>query len=195
MQENNFICGVDEVGRGPLCGPVVSAAVILPRGFFDPRIKDSKKIKNSKKMKEISDFIKENCVSYSIGISTSEEIDKINILQATYLAMHRAIKGLSVIPNKLLIDGNSFKQYESIPYECVVKGDDKHIEIAAASIVAKNFRDEMMKELSKEYPDYKWENNSGYGTKDHIEAIKKIGLSPHHRLTFCTKFKTNKNGK
>lgn len=195
MQENNFICGVDEVGRGPLCGPVVSAAVILPRGFFDPRIKDSKKIKNSKKMKEISDFIKENCVSYSIGISTSEEIDKINILQATYLAMHRAIKGLSVIPNKLLIDGNSFKQYESIPYECVIKGDDKHIEIAAASIVAKNFRDEMMKDLSKEYPDYKWENNSGYGTKDHIEAIKKIGLSPYHRLTFCTKFKTNKNGK
>lgn len=195
MGENNFICGVDEVGRGPLCGPVVSAAVILPRGFFDPRIKDSKKIKNSKKMKEISDFIKENCVSYSIGISTSEEIDKINILQATYLAMHRAIKGLSVIPNKLLIDGNSFKQYESIPYECVIKGDDKHIEIAAASIVAKNFRDEMMKDLSKEYPDYKWENNSGYGTKDHIEAIKKIGLSPYHRLTFCTKFKTNKNGK
>ena len=191
MEENNFICGVDEVGRGPLCGPVVSAAVILPKGFSDPRIKDSKKIKNPKKMKEIADFIKENAISYSIGISSPEEIDEINILQSTYLAMHRAIKGLNIIPNKLLIDGNSFKPYpyDNIPYECIIKGDDKHIEIAAASIIAKNFRDEMMVELAKEYPDYKWESNSGYGTKDHIEAIKRVGLTPHHRLTFCTKFK------
>ena len=189
MEVNNLICGVDEVGRGPLCGPVVSAAVILPKGFFDPRIKDSKKIKSSKKMKEISDFIKQNAISYSIGISTAREIDDINILQSTYLAMHRAIKGLNVIPDKLLIDGNSFKPYEEIPYECVIKGDDKHIEIAAASIIAKNYRDEMMVELAKEYPDYKWESNSGYGTKDHIEAIKKVGLTPHHRITFCTKFK------
>ena len=191
MEENNFICGVDEVGRGPLCGPVVSAAVILPKGFSDPRIKDSKKIKNPKKMKEIADFIKENAISYSIGISSPEEIDEINILQSTYLAMHRAIKGLNTIPNKLLIDGNSFKPYpyDNIPYECIIKGDDKHIEIAAASIIAKNFRDEMMVELAKEYPDYKWETNSGYGTKDHIEAIKRVGLTPHHRITFCTKFK------
>lgn len=189
MEENNLICGVDEVGRGPLCGPVVSAAVILPKGFFDSRIKDSKKIKSSKKMKEISDFIKENAISYSIGISSAKEIDDINILQSTYLAMHRAIKGLNIIPNKLLIDGNSFKPYENIPYECIVKGDDKHIEIAAASIIAKNYRDELMAELAKEYPDYKWETNSGYGTKDHIEAIKRVGLTPHHRLTFCTKFK------
>ena len=189
MEENNLICGVDEVGRGPLCGPVVSAAVVLPNGFTDSRIKDSKKIKSSKKMKEIADFIKENAISYSIGISTAKEIDDINILQSTYLAMHRAIKGLTVVPNKLLIDGNSFKPYEQIPYECVIKGDDKHIEIAAASIIAKNYRDEMMVELSKEYPDYKWESNSGYGTKDHIEAIKRLGLTPHHRLTFCTKFK------
>jgi len=189
MEENNLICGVDEVGRGPLCGPVVSAAVVLPNGFTDSRIKDSKKIKSSKKMKEIADFIKENAISYSIGISTAKEIDDINILQSTYLAMHRAIKGLTVVPNKLLIDGNSFKPYEQIPYECVIKGDDKHIEIAAASIIAKNYRDEMMVELSKEYPDYKWESNSGYGTKDHIEAIKRVGLTPHHRLTFCTKFK------
>lgn len=189
MEVNNLICGVDEVGRGPLCGPVVSAAVILPKGFFDPRIKDSKKIKSHKKMKEISDFIKENAISYSIGVSTAKEIDEINILQSTYLAMHRAIKGLNVIPHKLLIDGNSFKPYEGIPYECVIKGDDKHIEIAAASIIAKNYRDELMVELSKEYPDYKWESNSGYGTKDHIEAIKRVGLTPHHRLTFCTKFK------
>lgn len=189
MEENKLICGVDEVGRGPLCGPVVSAAVILPEGFFDPRIKDSKKIKNPKKMKEISDFIKENAISYSVGISTAKEIDDINILQATYLAMHRAIEGLGKIPSKLLIDGNSFKPYNGIPYECIIKGDDKHIEIAAASIIAKNFRDELMVELSKEYPDYKWESNSGYGTKDHIEAIKRVGLTPHHRLTFCTKFK------
>ena len=142
-------------------------------------------------MKEISDFIKENAISYSIGISSPEEIDEINILQSTYLAMHRAIKGLNIIPNKLLIDGNSFKPYpyDNIPYECIIKGDDKHIEIAAASIIAKNFRDEMMVELAKEYPDYKWESNSGYGTKDHIEAIKRVGLTPHHRLTFCTKFK------
>jgi len=189
MEENNLICGVDEVGRGPLCGPVVSAAVILPSGFFDPRIKDSKKIKSSKKMKEISDFIKENAVSYSIGTSTAKEIDDINILQSTYLSMHRAIEGLTVTPSKLLIDGNSFKPYENIPYECIIKGDDKHIEIAAASIIAKNFRDELMIELSKEYPDYKWESNSGYGTKDHIEAIKRVGLTPHHRITFCSKFK------
>jgi len=189
MEENNLICGVDEVGRGPLCGPVVSAAVILPNGFTDSRIKDSKKIKSSKKMKEIADFIKENAISYSIGISTAKEIDDINILQSTYVAMHRAIDGLNLTPSKLLIDGNSFKPYRDIPYECVIKGDDKHIEIAAASIIAKNFRDEMMVELAKEYPDYKWETNSGYGTKDHIEAIKRVGLTPHHRITFCTKFK------
>jgi len=189
MEENNLICGVDEVGRGPLCGPVVSAAVILPNGFTDSRIKDSKKIKSSKKMKEIADFIKENAISYSIGISTPKEIDDINILQSTYVAMHRAIDGLNLTPSKLLIDGNSFKPYNDIPYECVIKGDDKHIEIAAASIIAKNFRDEMMVELAKEYPDYKWETNSGYGTKDHIEAIKRVGLTPHHRITFCTKFK------
>lgn len=189
MEENNLICGVDEVGRGPLCGPVVSAAVVLPNGFTDSRIKDSKKIKNPKKMKEIADFIKENAISYSIGISTAKEIDDINILQSTYVAMHRAIDGLNLTPSKLLIDGNSFKPYKDIPYECVIKGDDKHIEIAAASIIAKNFRDEMMVELAKEYPDYKWESNSGYGTKDHIEAIKKVGLTPHHRITFCTKFK------
>ena len=189
MEENNLICGVDEVGRGPLCGPVVSAAVILPNGFTDSRIKDSKKIKSSKKMKEIADFIKENAISYSIGISTAKEIDDINILQSTYVAMHRAIDGLNLTPSKLLIDGNSFKPYKDIPYECGIKGDDKHIEIAAASIIAKNFRDEMMVELAKEYPDYKWETNSGYGTKDHIEAIKRVGLTPHHRITFCTKFK------
>ena len=189
MEENNLICGVDEVGRGPLCGPVVSAAVVLPNGFTDSRIKDSKKIKSSKKMKEIADFIKENAISYSIGISTAKEIDDINILQSTYVAMHRAIDGLNLTPSKLLIDGNSFKPYKDIPYECVIKGDDKHIEIAAASIIAKNFRDEMMVELAKEYPDYKWETNSGYGTKDHIEAIKRVGLTPHHRITFCTKFK------
>ena len=189
MEENNLICGVDEVGRGPLCGPVVSAAVILPNGFTDPRIKDSKKIKNPKKMKEIADFIKENAISYSIGIASAQEIDDINILQSTYVAMHRAIKGLSSTPNRLLIDGNSFKPYENIPYECVIKGDDKHIEIAAASIIAKDFRDDLMKELAKEYPDYKWESNAGYGTKDHIEAIKRVGLTPHHRITFCSKFK------
>ena len=189
MEENNLICGVDEVGRGPLCGPVVSAAVVLPNGFTDSRIKDSKKIKSSKKMKEIADFIKENAISYSIGISTAKEIDDINILQSTYVAMHRAIDGLNLTPSKLLIDGNSFKPYKDIPYECVIKGDDKHIEIAAASIIAKNFRDEMMVELAKEYPDYKWDTNSGYGTKDHIEAIKRVGLTPHHRITFCTKFK------
>lgn len=189
MEENNLICGVDEVGRGPLCGPVVSAAVVLPNGFTDSRIKDSKKIKSSKKMKEIADFIKKNAISYSIGISTAKEIDDINILQSTYVSMHRAIDGLNLTPSKLLIDGNSFKPYKDIPYECVIKGDDKHIEIAAASIIAKNFRDEMMVELAKEYPDYKWETNSGYGTKDHIEAIKRVGLTPHHRITFCTKFK------
>ena len=189
MEENNLICGVDEVGRGPLCGPVVSAAVILPNGFTDSRIKDSKKIKNPKKMKEIADFIKENAISYSIGIASAQEIDDINILQSTYVAMHRAIKGLNSTPNRLLIDGNSFKPYENIPYECVIKGDDKHIEIAAASIIAKDFRDDLMKELAKEYPDYKWESNAGYGTKDHIEAIKRVGLTPHHRITFCSKFK------
>ena len=189
MEENNLICVVDEVGRGPLCGPVVSAAVILPKGFTDSRIKDSKKIKSSKKMKEIADFIKENAISYSIGIASAKEIDDINILQSTYLSMHRAIKGLNQIPSKLLIDGNSFKPYEQIPYECIIKGDDKHIEIAAASIIAKDFRDELMGNLAKEYPDYKWESNSGYGTKDHIEAIKRVGLTPHHRITFCSKFK------
>jgi len=183
-----LIAGVDEVGRGTLSGSVVAAAVILPEGFHDPRIKDSKAIKSQKKREEVEMIIKENAIAWAIGESSAQEIDQINILQATFLAMKRAIDALSISPEFLYVDGDKFPGHNGIPYECVIKGDSKIHSISAASILAKTHRDRIMQSLSSEFPNYLWEKNMGYGTPDHISAIKKIGLSKHHRKTFCTNF-------
>ena len=185
-----MIAGVDEVGRGCLAGPVVSAAVIFPDGFSHPLIKDSKKL-SEKKRDEALKIIHENAISVSIGISEPLEIDQINILQATFVSMKKAINGLSIVPTKLLIDGDKFPGHNGIPFECIIKGDSKVQSISAASIVAKVTRDQLMKELAKEFPQYLWESNVGYGTKDHMEAIVKNGLSKHHRKTFCSRFNSS----
>lgn len=185
---STMIAGVDEVGRGCLSGPVVAAVVILPEGFSDPRIKDSKKIKSQKKREEAEKIILDNAVAWGIGASTPQEIDQMNILQATFLAMKRAIDSCSVIPGKLLVDGDKFPGYKEIPYECIVKGDSLHQCIAAASILAKTHRDRLMGELSLEFPKYLWERNVGYGTEDHIKAIRKLGITKYHRKSFCQNF-------
>ncbi len=181
--------GIDEVGRGCLAGPVVSAAVILPEGFSHPLIKDSKKM-SEKKRDEAFQIITENAISFAVGISNPEEIDDINILRATFVSMKKAIDELSVVPTKLLVDGDKFPGHNGIPFECIIKGDSKVQSISAASIVAKVTRDKIMKDLSLEFPLYKWESNVGYGTKDHMEAIEKNGLTKHHRKTFCSRFKS-----
>lgn len=179
--------GIDEVGRGCLSGPVISAAVILPSGFTHPLIKDSKKL-SPKKREEAYKIIIENAVSYGIGSSDPYEIDLINILQATFVSMKKAIDNLGVKPIKLLIDGDKFPGHKGIPFECIVKGDSKIQSISAASIIAKVTRDNLMKELANLHPEYLWESNAGYGSKAHISAIEKFGLTKHHRKTFCSKF-------
>lgn len=177
----NLIAGVDEVGRGPLIGSVVAAAVILPSGFYMSEINDSKKL-SEKKREELYPIIMEKAVSVGIGVVDSETIDRVNILNATKMAMKKAINNLSVKPEHVLID--AVKLDIDIPYTAIIKGDAKSESIAAASIVAKVYRDNMMKELDKEYPMYDFKSNKGYGTKKHIEAIKKYGVLKEHRKTF-----------
>ena len=177
---NHPVAGVDEVGRGCLAGPVVAAAVIL-NDFDNNEINDSKKIPK-KKREELSSYIKQNSI-YSIGEASVEEIDKLNILNASLLAMKRAIKNLSSQPESILVDGN-FKPINETNVFSIVKGDTKSISIAAASIVAKVYRDKLMAEFSKTHPEYKFENNSGYGTKEHQKALLKFGISPIHRRSF-----------
>lgn len=177
----NLIAGVDEVGRGPLIGSVVAAAVILPSGFYMSEINDSKKL-SEKKREELYPIIMEKAISVGIGVIDSETIDKVNILNATKMAMKMAINNLSVKPEHVLID--AVKLDIDIPYTAIIKGDAKSESIAAASIVAKVYRDNMMKELDKEYPMYDFKSNKGYGTKKHIEAIKKYGVLKEHRKTF-----------
>jgi ribonuclease HII len=179
--------GIDEVGRGCLSGPVVSAAVILPDKFEHELIKDSKKL-SPKKREEAFEIIRKNAISFGIGIVEPEEIDRINILQATFISMKKSVDSLSVLPSKLLVDGDNFPGHKGIPYECIIKGDSKVQSISAASIIAKVTRDNIMKVLGKDFPEYLWESNVGYGSKAHIEAIGKFGLTPHHRKTFCSKF-------
>ncbi len=182
-----YIAGIDEVGRGPLVGPVVTAAVILPREFYDERINDSKKL-TEKKRELLYDVIMENAVSVGIGISSEDVIDKINILEATKKAMIEAVNNLSVKPEHLLID--AVKLNIDIPQTPIIKGDAKSESIAAASIVAKVTRDRMMIELDKKHPEYDFKHNKGYGTKKHIEAIEKYGILKEHRKTFapCDKY-------
>lgn len=182
-----YIAGIDEVGRGPLVGPVVTAAVILPKDFYDERINDSKKL-TEKKRELLYDVIMENAVSVGIGISSEDVIDDINILEATKKAMIEAVNNLSVKPEHLLID--AVKLNVDIPQTSIIKGDAKSESIAAASIIAKVIRDRMMIELDKEHPEYDFKHNKGYGTKKHIEAIEKYGILKEHRKTFapCNKY-------
>lgn len=180
------ICGVDEAGRGPLAGPVCAAAVILPPHIDIPGLNDSKKL-TDKRRRELEPIIKEQAIAYGIGFADHEEIDDINILQATYLAMERAISQLSVTPELALIDGNRAKDF-GIPVETIIKGDSRSASIAAASILAKVARDDVMLEYSKIYPEYGFEVHKGYGTKAHYEALRTYGASPIHRKSFLKKF-------
>ncbi len=181
-----LICGVDEAGRGPLCGPVVAAAVILKPDDIIEGVNDSKKI-SEKKREALYDVIMEKALAVGVGISDVSVIEEVNILNATKLAMKQAIEKLSIIPEYILIDGNQMIDI-SIPGETVVSGDAKSESIAAASIIAKVTRDRMLIEWDKEYPEYGFAKHKGYGTKVHIEAIGKYGLTPIHRQSFCTKF-------
>ena len=186
------ICGIDEAGRGPLAGPVYAAAVILPLDLEIDGLNDSKKL-TEKKREVLFDIICEKAISYSIGIATEEEIDEINILNATFLAMRRAVEGLSVKPDYALIDGNQHPKL-SIPDETVVKGDGKSMSIAAASILAKVSRDRFMLQIAEKYPEYCFEKHKGYGTKLHYEMIEKYGVAPVHRRSFLKKILGDKNG-
>ena len=180
------ICGVDEAGRGPLAGPVCAAAVILPEHLEIPGLTDSKKL-TDKKRRELFPIIKEQAIAYGIGLASQQEIDEINILQATFLAMQRALDQLAVKPDLALIDGNREKDF-GIPVKTVVKGDSLSMNIAAASILAKVTRDDLMVQLAEEYPQYGFEIHKGYGTKAHYAALTEHGASPIHRMSFLKKF-------
>lgn len=181
-----IICGVDEAGRGPLAGPVCAAAVILPANVEIPGLNDSKKL-SDKKRRELYPIIKEKAIAYGIAFADHKEIDEINILQATYLAMERAISQLSVKPELALIDGNRAKDF-GIPAETVVHGDSLSASIAAASVLAKVTRDDYMLEMAQTYPGYDFEIHKGYGTKAHYAALTQLGASPIHRMSFLKKF-------
>ncbi|MAR21699.1 MAG: ribonuclease HII [Flavobacteriales bacterium] len=178
-----IVAGCDEAGRGSLVGPVVAASVILPKDFNCNIINDSKLL-SEKKRNNAYDIIVNKSISYGIGIIDEKKIDKINILNASILAMHKAISKLEITPELLLIDGNHFKKYKSVQHRCIVKGDKKFISIAAASIIAKVFRDKLMIKLHNEFNDYKWNNNKGYPTKFHRKMIEKLGPSVYHRKSF-----------
>ena len=180
---NKLIAGCDEAGRGCLAGPVVAAAVILPNNFKNKMLNDSKLL-SEKKRDLLRKVIEKQATCWAIGIVSPAEIDKINILNASFLAMHRAIKKLYVEPEFLIIDGNRFNPYQAINHECIIKGDGKYLAIAAASVLAKTYRDDIMKKLAVEFPYYIWEKNKGYPTKKHRNAIEKIGISKHHRKSF-----------
>ena len=184
-----LICGVDEAGRGPLAGPVCAAAVILPKHADLPGLTDSKKL-TDKKRRELFPLIQEQAVAYGIGFATEQEIDEINILQATFLAMQRALDQLAVRPDLALIDGNREKDF-GLPVKTVVKGDSLSANIAAASVLAKVSRDNLMVEMAEKYPQYGFEIHKGYGTKAHYAALREFGASPIHRMTFLKKFYGN----
>ena len=174
--------GLDEAGRGCLAGPVVAAAVILPEDFSHPKLNDSKQLSHKVRL-ELREVIQEQAIAWSVGICSHERIDQINILWASFEAMHEAVAGLAPQPEFLLIDGNRFKPH-AIPHACMVKGDSRFLNIAAASILAKTYRDDIMEELHETWPHYNWKKNKGYPTKEHREGIRLHGLSPYHRLSF-----------
>lgn len=175
--------GCDEAGRGCLAGSVYAAAVILPPDYQNPDLNDSKKL-TDKKRKALREQIERDAVAWAVGIVTPDEIDKINILNASILAMHRALDQLKVRPKAVIVDGNRFKPYQNLPYTTIVKGDGKYLAIAAASILAKTYRDDYMDALAEEYPQYDWKSNKGYPTKKHRAAIKEFGVTPYHRMSY-----------
>ena len=181
--EGKIEAGCDEAGRGCLAGSVYAAAVILPPDYQNELLNDSKQL-TEKRRYELREIIERDAVAWAVGIVTPEEIDKINILNASILAMHRALDQLKVRPEAIIVDGNRFKPYQKLPYTTIVKGDGKYLSIAAASILAKTYRDDYMNELAKEYPQYDWLSNKGYPTKKHREAIKQYGITPYHRKSY-----------
>lgn len=181
--ENYVEAGCDEVGRGCLCGPVVAAAVVLDDNFEQNLVNDSKKL-NFKTRLELDDYIKNNVKDYAIAELSPEFIDQHNILNASINAMHNALDKLTIRPELILVDGNKFHPYNFIPHQCIIKGDSKVLSIAAASILAKNYRDQLMIRLHEEFPEYGWNKNMGYATKVHIEALKKFGPTKYHRQSF-----------
>ena len=175
--------GCDEAGRGCLAGSVYAAAVILPSDYVNKRLNDSKQLSAPQRYR-LREEIEKDAIAWAVGIATPQEIDRINILHASFLAMHRAISHLKLRPQALLIDGNRFDPYPGIPHTTIVKGDGKYLSIAAASILAKTYRDDYMKRLHEEYPYYGWERNAGYPTKEHREAIQRHGTTPYHRMSY-----------
>ena len=175
--------GTDEAGRGCLCGPVVAAAVILPEDFSHELLNDSKKL-SEKQRKLLRPFIEKNAICFGVSFVDQIEIDNLNILQASITAMHRAIDKLKTTPEFIIIDGNKFKPYKNIPFETIVKGDAKYMSIAAASILAKTYRDDYMAKINEKFPEYNWKKNKGYPTKEHRNAIRKFGATPFHRKSF-----------
>lgn len=183
LHENLTEAGCDEAGRGCLAGAVYAAAVILPRDFRDGRLNDSKQLTERQRY-ALREVIEREAVAWAVGVVSPQEIDEVNILRASILAMHRALDGLAVRPQHVLVDGNRFRPYRDVPHTTVVKGDGKYLSIAAASILAKTYRDDYMLRLHGEFPGYGWDRNKGYPTRQHREAIAKYGTTPYHRLTF-----------
>ena len=183
LEKNRIEAGCDEAGRGCLAGSVFAAAVILPLDFHNEKLNDSKQL-TEKQRNVLRPIIENESIDWAVGIVTPDEIDRINILRASFLAMHRAIKQLKTIPEHLLIDGNRFTSYSNIPHTTIIKGDGQFLSIAAASILAKTYRDEYMNKLHTKYPDYAWNENKGYPTKAHREAIRLHGITPCHRKSF-----------
>jgi len=181
--EFNLEAGCDEAGRGCLSGPVVAAAVILPEGFYHPLLNDSKQV-SKKHRDELKPYIIENALAWAVGICSPMEIDEINILNASILAMHKALDQLKIKPEFIAVDGNRFKKYHDIPHATQIKGDARFLNIAAASILAKTFRDEIMENLHLEFPQFAWHSNMGYPTIAHRNAIREFGTTIHHRMTF-----------
>ncbi len=186
--QNNFSghkleAGTDEAGRGCLAGPVVAAAVILPQSFDHPILNDSKQLSEKQRL-QLKPYIEEKALAYAVSFVWQQEIDKINILQSSLLAMHKALAELSIEPEFIIIDGNKFNTFKSIPHQTIVKGDGKYMSIAAASILAKTYRDEYMEKIHEEFPEYNWKQNKGYPTREHREIIQKNGITLHHRRSF-----------
>jgi ribonuclease HII len=175
--------GTDEAGRGCLSGPVVAAAVILPKDFTHPFLNDSKQL-SKKKREELRPFIEENAISFGVSFVWQEEVDEINVLQASITGMHRAIDTLKIAPDFIIVDGNKFRNYKEIPHETIVKGDAKYVSIAAASVLAKTYRDDYMVKIHQELPMYNWQQNKGYPTKEHRNAIREFGATKYHRKSF-----------
>lgn len=188
MLKNNFSgyqfeAGTDEAGRGCLSGPVVAAAVILPLDYHNKLLNDSKQLSEAKR-KKLRPIIEKDALAFGVSFLNEKEVDQLNVLQASITGMHRAISMMSITPEYIIVDGNKFKPYKDVPFETIVKGDAKYLSIAAASVLAKTYRDDFMEKIHEEFPFYNWKNNKGYPTKEHRKAIQEYGITKYHRKTF-----------